>query len=135
MHTQLITEQSIAGLLTKLKPNPASYLSITRELEAYSGNDLRPVRVSILSSFTAEVLYPYIVAEGARRGMRVSLHFCPFNQVETETLNPSSGLYNSEPEVIVVALRLEDIASNLCWRYTQMSAAQLESELNKLKNR
>ena len=126
---------SLPRSLLNLEPKPASYLSAARQIASESGDELRQVRVSILSSFTAEVLRPYLVVEGALRGLRIVPHFCPFNQVEIQALTPTSELYQSQPDVIVVALRLEEIAPNLVSRYVGLSPADVEVELANLQER
>src|SRR5262249_2897683 len=107
MYDAGIADESLSRLFLDLEPKPASYLNAPRQIEAYSGTDLRSLRVTVLSSFTAEILKPYLLTEAARRGMKLHLYFCPFNQIETQALTPDSDLYSSQPEAIVVALRLE----------------------------
>ena len=126
---------SLTDLLHDLEPKPAPYISAARQIASSSSDDLRLVRVSMLSSFTAEVLRPYLVVEGARLGLHILPHFCPFNQIEIQALDPMSDLYQSQPDVIVVALRLEEVAPNLVWRYVALSRTEVEAELSKLQAR
>jgi FkbH-like protein len=129
------TKPALTHLSLDIEPKPAPYINAARRIDSWAGEDLRPVRVSVLSSFTAEILRPYIVVEGARRGMHVRLHFCPFNQIEIQALNPTSELYKSQPDVIVIALQLEDIAPNVVWRYAGLSTAEVEIALAELQQR
>src|SRR5262245_55649881 len=119
-------DESLKKIFIELERKPASYLSASRHIESFSTGNLQPVRLTVLSSFTAEVLRPYIVTEGARHGMKVAIQFCPFNQLEIQALDPNSDLYRSRPDLIVVAWRLEDIASELIWRYAALAVTEIE---------
>ena len=126
---------SIAGIVSNVEPKPASYISAARKLDSRSRDDLLPVCVSMLASFTTEILHPYIVVEGARRGLRVVPHFCPFNQIEIQALNPASELYQSQPEVVVLALELADVVPDFVWRFSALSKSEIEAEIAKLRER
>ncbi len=126
---------SLEAALQDLKPTPASYLSTARQIAASAWEGLLPLRVSVLSSFTAEILRPYLIVEGARRGLGVDLAFCPFNQIEQQAFNPDSELYQSQPEVIMVALEFADVAPDLIWRYPALSTQEIEAALTTLEGR
>jgi FkbH-like protein len=129
------SQDALIQLLSELEPKPASYLNACRQIESLSTDKLRTIRLSVLSSFTAEVLRPYIVTEGARQGLRIIPHFCPFNQIEIQALNSRSDLYCSRPDVIVIACRLEELASQLIWRYAALSTREVEAEIASLRKR
>ncbi len=127
-----MTTDAFLQELETLAPTYGAYLSAARRLEAGEGQALRPVRVFVLSSFTAETVKPYLVVEAARRGLRPTVQFGPFNQFETEILDPNSALYRFDPEVIVLALRLEDMAPALTQAYaghTPESIARARAEV------
>ena len=75
------------------------------------------------------------MTEGGRRGLCVSHHFSPFTQIEIQALTPTSALYQPEPNVIVVALRLEDIAPTLVWSYARLSVTQVGTECARVEDR
>lgn len=69
----------------------------------------RPVRIAILSSYVLDPLVPFLDVECRRAGLTPAFYVAPFNQYTQEVLNPSSGLYAFAPEIVFVALDLEDL--------------------------
>jgi len=70
---------------------------------------LREVRVAVLATVSAQVLRPFLVVEGAARGLRVRPWFAPFGQLEEQALDANGGLYAERPEVVLVLARLEEL--------------------------
>jgi len=102
---------------------PADYIQLAREVDA-CGN-LEDVNIGFLSSYTAEILSPYIKVELAKKGYRASLYFAPFNQIEQEILSTKSGLYLAKPEIVIIHNRIEDIYRNLMFRFMSYSEEEL----------
>src|ERR1044071_6146077 len=110
--------EAVADILATVSDKPASYLSAARRLaSARDRASLVAVPVAVLSTFTFELVVPYAVVEGARRGFALDISVAPFAQLELQTLDPASALYAAQPEVIVVATRIEDIAAELGDRF------------------
>ena len=105
---------------------PSDYARASNEIETLQ--ELNKLNVSFLTSYTAEVVKPYMVVELARKGYKGNLYFAPFNQFEQEILNPDSGLYLSEPDVVVLHVRTEDTHQDLITRFAKYS----DDELNGL---
>lgn len=93
----------------ELAPTPASYLKAARLVESSAEESLRPLRLGVLSTFTAEFLRPYLVVEGARRGLRLQPFFGPWGQLEEQASDPASELYGASPEAILILTRMEDL--------------------------
>jgi FkbH-like protein len=83
-----------------LTPSPAGYLKAAREVENIPG--LRPLRLAVLATFTAEFLGPYLRVEGARRGFAFAPWFAPWGQLEEQVCEAASLLYAQKPEVVVI---------------------------------
>jgi FkbH-like protein len=69
----------------------------------------RTVRIALLSSYVLDWLIPYLDAECRRAGLEPAFHVAPFNQYSQEVLNPASDLYGFEPDIVFLALDLEDL--------------------------
>ena len=91
-----------------LPASPAAYLPLSRKIAAGEFAELNSVRVGLISSFTAEFLRSYIVVESAYFGLKSDLYIGGYNQVEQLCLDPDSQLYAHKPDVVIIALRLED---------------------------
>jgi FkbH-like protein len=69
----------------------------------------RPVRIAILSSYVLDPLVPFLDVECRRAGLAPAFYVAPFNQYTQDVLNPASGLYAFGPEIVFVALDVEDL--------------------------
>ena len=106
---------TISQLLADLdaRPTPASYMRAARSLNQLTGAlqaELKPIKLSLLSSYTINSLVPYLVVEGAREGFLISTQVAPFNSVSQELLDPQSQTARFNPDIVVVAQLLEDVA-------------------------
>jgi predicted enzyme involved in methoxymalonyl-ACP biosynthesis len=119
-------KDTIDKLLTAVINTPSHYARISREVER--SDSLNRINISYLASYTSEVLNPYIVVELAKKGYKGSLYFAPFNQFEQEIHNPDSGLYLSDPDVVILHARIEDDHQDLITRFAKYS----DDELNGL---
>ena len=103
--------------------SPSDYARASREIE--ENDSLNKINIAFLSSYTSEVLNPYIVVELAKNGYKGSLYYAPFNQFEQEIYNPDSELYLFEPSVIIIHSRIEDTHQNLMMRFAKYSDDEL----------
>jgi FkbH-like protein len=97
------------SFLEEVLPTPASYLQAARRVQAGELPGLRDLRVAILSTVSTQLLQPFLIVEGARWGLRIAPWFAPFGQLEEQILDGSSPLYGSDPEVVFVFARLEEL--------------------------
>lgn len=99
--------------LEDLSPAPSAYHAAVRRLRSAPPAHLKPLRVAVAASFTAEPLGNYLVVEGARRGFHFEPWFAPYGQVELQCSTPESALFAQQPDMVVIATRLEDLAPSL----------------------
>ena len=125
----------LADILNSMSESPAGYVNAARHIEAQVWDELRPLRAGFLSSFTSELLRPYVIVECARRGIHAKPYFAPFNQLEQEVLDPGSALYAAQPELVILATRLEEMAPRLTTRFLSLSSREIEKELSDLHGR
>lgn len=124
-------------LLSALDGSPTSYLRAARELDGCEAHelDLRPLRLSLLSTFTGDVLVPYLAVEGARKGLAVRTAVAPFGQLEQQLLEPGSAVYRSDPDVIAIAVRVDDAAPALVHDFVRLSPDDVGREVEQLVGR
>ena len=70
-------------------------------------------RMALLRSFTVEPMVPLLRAGAACAGIDLEVQVGDFNAYAQEILDPRSGLYAFDPTVVVLAVRLEDVAPEL----------------------
>lgn len=78
------------------------------------GADAAPdVRIGIASSFTIDPLTPYLGAFLLSHGLRrPTIGLADYNQVVQSCLSPGASFGGLDPDVVIVALRLEDMAAS-----------------------
>jgi FkbH-like protein len=105
-----------AALARDLKP--ADYARLARDVrtaDAIPGTT--PLRLAILASWSCQFLEPFLVVEGLRLGFRVELHFGAFGQFEQELSDPAGAFWDFAPDVVVLAMRPEDVEPDAVVRY------------------
>jgi FkbH-like protein len=95
--------------LVELDPTAATVTFAHREREKLGGTAGRPVRIAVLSSYVLDPLVPFLDVECRRAGLAPACYVGPYNQYTQEILSPASGLYAFGPEVVFLALDLEDL--------------------------
>jgi len=126
---------ALAELISNLNPTPSGYISAERSILAEETDSLNSQSVAILSTYTFEMVRPYLVVECVIQGLLPQIHFAPFNQLEQQVFDSTSDLYQSKPDVVVVAWRLEELAPILGLDFSSLSVDQVTAELDGLKNR
>ncbi|MBN8418591.1 MAG: HAD family hydrolase [Verrucomicrobia bacterium] len=112
----------VAKLFATFDGSTAAYQSLSRTLDAATA-EWPELRVAVLSTCTAEVLQPFLVVEGARRGLRLKPWFGPFGQIEQQVLDPRSALFAFKPDIVWVFARLEDWAERELLQFAALEDA------------
>lgn len=123
--------EDLATIVSRVDGSPASYLRAARELgQSTARAALTSVRVGVLSTFTTDLLVPYVAVEAARRGFAAEIAIAPFGQLEQQVLAPESELYAAKPDVVVLAVRLEDVTPELADGFAALSAEAVEQAID-----
>jgi FkbH-like protein len=88
--------------------NPADYFRQAHEIKATWQTETDYATLAILSSSTLNFLEPFIIVAGEQLGCPLKPWFAPFNTFEQLLLNDNSALWEQQPAVIWLALRLEE---------------------------
>lgn len=107
-------KQDLDQILATLdeRPTVAAYLQAARQVSACR-EQLAPVRVALLASFTIDSIVPFLVVEAARLGFAAEVYVAPFNSVKQELLRADSGCVRHKPDVVFVANLLGDVCPAL----------------------
>ncbi len=95
--------------LVETKPSLAMATFAHRERNRIGEGPGRPVRIAVISSYVVEPLIPFLDVECRRSGLSPRFHVGAFNQYAQEILRPSGDLYSFDPEVVFLALAVEDL--------------------------
>ena len=130
-----INSMLLEDILREVDGSPSSYARASRIISEGEFGQLAPVNVAVLSTFTFDLVGPFLVVESARRGMRVNPFFAPFNQLEQQVLDKGSALYQSDPGVVVIASRIDEIAPPLVERFVSLGQEDVVTEIANVTER
>src|SRR5690349_21184623 len=88
---------------------------------------LVPLKVALLSSFSIEFVEPALVVHGFLNGLAIDIHRAGFGQFRQEILDPASGMYAFEPDVVILAVEGADWAQALYQQFGDQDDAALEA--------
>ncbi len=89
--------------------------------------ELTSSRVAILRSFTVEPMVPMVRAGALTGGIDVEVHLGEFNAYAQEIIDPGSALYRFDPNVVFLAVRGADLASDLYTQHLSLDAQSAEA--------
>ncbi|CUS31746.1 hypothetical protein COMA2_10272 [Candidatus Nitrospira nitrificans] len=116
------------GMLVTLDTSYSMRAYVFKERQKYpppaQGRD---VSIGVLSSYVLDWLIPYLDDECRRVGLSPKFHLAPFNQYMQEVLNPGSQLYAGRPDIVFLALALEDM-------FPLLGAGPKEEELSQVRS-
>jgi FkbH-like protein len=112
----------VAGLGTS--PTALQIAKAVRQLDGLGGDasGLKGLRLGVISSFTFDMLVRPLQVCGYCSGVRLDVYNAPYGQYMQELVNPQSGLHQYRPEVVLVAVRLQDVCPELYDRFSALSA-------------
>ncbi len=108
-----------------------AYFQAARQL-LQCKEQLSPVRVAFLSSFTLDSLLPFLTVEAARFGFAIEAYVAPFNSVKPELLGADSGCVQHRPDVVFVANLLGDVRPDLAHDSLPGDAESLQQLVDEL---
>lgn len=103
-------------------PTAARCLQVARAVDGIAAGAVPwpELRVGLLASFTIDPIAPFVAAFGAASGLLVRIHAAGGDQWGQAAVDPASGLRRFEPDVIVVALALEDLCEPLVHDFLEL---------------
>jgi FkbH-like protein len=112
---------------------PAEYERVARDLRRTP--DSRSLKLGVLASFSAQFLDSYLTVNSHRYGVPVIPWFGPFNLFEQLVLDPTAELWRSGPDVIWLAMRLEDVEPDLLAEFRQAGSETARRRIGRIIDR
>lgn len=108
-------------------PTIRSARAVRSALAAHRASNpgLKSIRVAMLSSFSSEFLHDHVIAWAVASGLDVDLYQSGFGMFRQEILDPASGLYRCEPDVVIIAVEGEDWVPGAYRDFLRHSAGDL----------
>jgi len=89
-------------------------------------------RVGIARSFTVEPVLPLLQAGAFGAGMDLSIYVGGFNTWTRDILDPASGLYAHEPDIVILATQTCDVAPDLWARHADLSRSDCQTAVSRV---
>src|SRR5262249_14519868 len=106
---QTAEAHTLLNKLIQANPSLATVTFAYKERTKLPSDTDRPVRIALLSSYVLDQLIPYLDFECRKASLTPEFYLAPFNQYTQEILQTSSSLYQFKPEVVFIALAVEDL--------------------------
>lgn len=129
--------KKISEILSALS-EPPSLLEITRaikhlrEINAEKAR-LKPLKLAVVGSFTFDTLIDPLVVRGYQDGFELSTYNAPYGQYIQELIDPSSGLHKFKPDVVYLAIRLQEVCPDLYFKFNALDANGVDSLVDQWK--
>jgi FkbH-like protein len=122
-----------ADTMTTEERTPAEYLALARRLQETRREPA--LRLAVVASFSAEFLHPYLVVESSELECPAAVWCGPFGQFEALLVAEHTALWESRPDVVWIALRLEDAAPHLQLESVRLGADATRARLAAVTDR
>src|SRR5262249_21392103 len=106
---QTAEAHTLLNQLIQADPSLSTVTFAYKERTKLPADTGRPVRIALLSSYVLDQLIPHLDFECRKASLTPEFYLAPFNQYTQEILQTSSSLYQFKPEVVFIALALEDL--------------------------
>ena len=90
-----------------------------------------PYRLFVARSFTIEPAVPLLRASALLNGVDLEVDLGDFGTYAQDLLDPSSRLYSTRPDAVLLAVQTRDVLPALWSRFPELDAAQVEHELER----
>jgi FkbH-like protein len=122
-----------AGALLELSPTLGIAQQIIKTLPAeLPGRATINLRVAFLRSFTVEPILPLLKAYARLFGIDLTIKVGEFNSYAQEIIDPSSWLYQFDPQIVILAVQTRDVAPDVWYGSTDESADGITSVVDRL---
>ena len=88
------------------------------------------VRMGFLSTFTFDPLRPAMELQALRAGVSLSPYLGGYGQFERELIDSASPLASFEPDVLLLALRLQDVCADIYDGFNALDQARIDRLLD-----
>jgi len=115
-------------------PTYIGYVELSNEIETLNSSAQKgsPFKVGVLRNFTVEPLIPVLKGEFYLSGFLSEFYVCNFDTIASEAMNPSSGLYSFDPQMIIIAQWFELLSPAISDSFIKMTIEEREEERSRL---
>ena len=119
----------------KINADPASaFFVVTRFEKLRDKVPFTSCRLAILRSFTIEPAIPLLRAMAFCAGIDLNIKMGDFNVYTQEILDPKSGLYTFNPDVVILASHTADAALDIWEKFTQLNRDEVATAVSRVSD-
>ena len=122
------------GFEVEKNPTYLGYVELSNEVETQNsspqGGSL--FRVAVLRNFTVEPLIPILKGEFFLAGFLSEFYVGDFDTIASDAMNPSSGLYSFDPQLIILAQWFELLSPAISNSFIRLTVSEREDERSRL---
>lgn len=96
--------------------------------------DYPKIRIAFLTSFTIEPLIPFFEAECYKLKLVPEIYVAGYNQYQQQILNYESELYKFNPEILILAVRQQELCPKLVDSFLELSSEEINNEISNVLN-
>ena len=93
------------------------YITQARKITAQQNEQAAKLKIALLRSYSCENIAPILQMKCYEKGYFCDILFGQYNQYMQEVLDPRSFLYRKSPNIVILALKAEDVCPELFASY------------------
>ncbi len=92
------------------------------------------VNIAFLRNITIEPMIPFFKYQCMTKRINTDIYLCDFDNIMQDVLDENSGLYEHNPKIIFIFIKLELIASRLCLEFPRLSPTEIANHIDDVIN-
>lgn len=108
-------------------------VSVVYSLEGEKRNWI-PLRIAFLRNITIDPIVPYLKFLCFQERFKADIYMGDYDNVMQDILNTKSLLYEHQPEVVVLALKLENLSQNFTQCFASLHSDEIKKESDRILN-
>jgi FkbH-like protein len=123
--------------LVRKEPTYRNYWNVYKRIKKLDFSNVnipsqQQINIALLSSFTIDPLVTYLDIDCRLIGLFPQVYVAPFNRYQEEVFNEQSGLYQSQPDIILFFVEIESILDEMFRvQFPQLEIEYIKAQLDR----
>lgn len=121
----MIEEDKLQGDIEEFKFN-----EIIKLVNSFDnkGGDWIPLKIAFLRNITIDPIVPYLKFLCFKINIKADIYMGEFDNIVQDVMNTESTLYQFDPDITVICLKLENLAGKLVESFSDLSSKEIDNE-------
>ena len=125
----MIEEDKLRGNIEDFKYS--EIVKLVGSLDDKEG-DWIPLKIAFLRNITIDPIIPYIKFLCFKENIKVDIYIGGYDNIVQDVMNTESTLYQFNPDIIIICLKLETFAGRLVESFSDLSSKEVNDEANRV---